>query len=113
MTQETYYFSEDNSFEYLGNEYDCEIAIELDKNLITQEAEMSHKNSFNELYDRNSLEPYQVRIEVDDNENPVFGMIVYTIKYKNENTKRTACGFYYPIYNNMLSSHHYQGSICW
>ena len=113
MTQETYYFSEDNSFEYLENKYDCEMAIKLDKELIIQEAETSHKDSFDELYDRNSLEPLKVILEVDDNENPIYGMIVYTIKYKNENTKRTACGFYYPIFDYMLMPHHYQGSICW
>lgn len=106
----------DNSFEYLDKQYDCSFAIEHDIKLIIQEAETSHKDTFDELYDRNSLIPVKVRLFFDETDKPVFGMIIYTIKYKNKTTRRFACGNYYPIWtlhNLELIPHPYQGSICW
>ena len=105
----------DNSFEYLNKQYDCSFAIKRDIKLIIQEAEISHKDTFDELYNRDSLTPQKVRLFLDDKENPIYGMIIYTIDYKNQNIKRTACGNYYPISNwsDSLEPHFYQGSICW
>ena len=65
-----------NSIEYEINnhcfihndeEYDCSFAIEHDIKLIIQEAETSHKDTFDELYNRDSLTPKRVRLFLDDN----------------------------------------------
>lgn len=110
------YNVENNHFEYLDKQYDCSFAIERDIKLIIQEAEISHKDVFDELYSRDSLTPQKVRLFLDDREEPIYGMIIYTIDYKNQNVKRTACGNYYPIYilsKLALMPHPFQGSICW
>ena len=110
------YEIKDNSFEYLDKKYDCSKLIALDKTLIIREAEISHKDTFDELYDRDSLTPEKVNLFFDEPTKPVFCMIIYTIKYKNESTRRFACGNYYPIWNLhdlKIMPHPYQGSICW
>lgn len=106
----------DEHFEYDGKDYDCSYAIKRDIKMILREAETSHKDFFDELYDRDSLTPVKVRLFIDDKQNPIYGMITYTINYKKQNTKRTACGDYYPIYTLSklaLMPHPYQASICW
>lgn len=106
----------DNGFEYLGNHYDCHYAIKRDIKMILQEAEISHKDTFDELYDRNTLRPNKIRIFVDGNDIPVYGMIVYLIDYKEGgNISRLACGGYYEFEfdNSVLLPHPYQESICW
>lgn len=111
-----YYNIENNHFEYLNKQYDCSFAIKCDIELIIQEAETFHKDTFDELYNRDSLTPQKVRLFLDDKKEPVFGMIIYTIDYKNQNVKRTACGNYYQVRTLStlaLMPHPYQGSICW
>ena len=49
--KEEEYPIKDNGFEYLGNHYDCHYAIERDIKMILQEAETSHKDNFNEIYE--------------------------------------------------------------
>ena len=62
-----------NGFEYMGNHYDCHYAIERDMKMIIQEAETSHKDNFDEFYDRNTLRPRTMRLYVD----AVFGSILW------------------------------------
>lgn len=104
-----------NGFEYQGKHYDCHYAIERDKKMILQEAETSHKDNFDEFYDRNTLRPYKIRLYVDDNNIPIYGMVIYIIDYKKEQMSRSACGGYYRfvIDNTVLFPHPYQESICW
>ena len=110
-----------NKFEFNGVKYDAELAIEKDKKLIIAEANESHKEEFEKLYDKDSLKPNYVRLFLDEKNEIVYAMIIYLIKYKEESkyfTGRSACGNYYPIYNsdtgkNFLEPHPYQASICW
>lgn len=104
----------DNGFEYLGKHYDCEHAIERDIKMILQEAKTSHKDNFDEFYDRNTLRPDKIHVFVDENGTPIYGMIVYIVNYK-EGGGRYACGGYYPFEfnNSLLMPHTFQESICW
>ena len=105
-----------NGFEYMGNHYDCHYAIERDMKMIIQEAETSHKDNFDEFYDRNTLRPRTMRLYVDENNIPIYGMIIYVIDYKKEQMmNRSACGGYYPFVfdNSVFVTHQYQESICW
>jgi hypothetical protein len=83
--------------------------------MILQEAETSHKDTFDELYNRNTLRPYKIHLYVDESNIPIYGMIVYIIDYKEEKSSRYACGGYYRFEfdNSMLLPHPYQESICW
>lgn len=106
----------DNKFEYLGKEYDCEYLIERDKKNILREADESHKDTFDELYDRGTLAPSKCRVYLDDAGKIMYLMIIYTIDYREGKSKRLACGDYYPECNfgeNALFPHPYQASICW
>ena len=107
----------DGKFEYLGKVYDCKYLIERDKKNILREADESHKDTFDELYDRNTLAPSKCRVYFDYNDNIVYLMIIYTVDYRDGKCKRTACGDYYPVCNNFgentLFPHPYQASICW
>ena len=107
------YEIKDNSFEYLDKQYDCSFAIKRDIKLIIQEAETSHKDTFDELYDRQSLKADRIRIFLDEENKPIFGMVIYLINYKNENCQRFACGGYYQFWETALFPHPYQESICW
>ena len=109
----------DNGFVYLGKYYNCKFAIKRDVKMILQEAETSHKDTFDVLYDRNTLRPDKIRIFVDGDNVPIFGMIIYLIDYKLESKEgiinRCACGGYYRFefeYSALLP-HLYQESICW
>lgn len=104
-----------NGFEYSGKHYDCHYAIERDVKMILQEAETSHKDTFDEFYDRNTLRPDKIRIFVDEDNVPVYGMVIYVIDYKKERNRRSACGGYYifEFNNSILMPHPYQESICW
>ncbi len=104
---------EDNRFEYNGIHYYCDFAIENDTKLIIQEAETSHKDSFDKLYDRTTLKPEKIRVFVDEKEKFIYGLIIYVINYKNGRVGRYACGNYYPFWENNLMPHPYQASICW
>lgn len=104
---------ETESFEYNGETYDCSLAIERDIKQIIQEAETSHKESFDKDYNRASLSPNKIRVYLDENGNPLFGMVMYLIDYKSGNSQRWACGNYCPFWANLLSPFPYQGSICW
>lgn len=114
MKEETYPIK-DNGFEYNGNHYDCQYAIKRDVKIILQEAETSHKDIFDKLYDRSTLRPDTIRIFVDIDNVPIYGIIIYLIDYKEENNSRYACGGYYrfELNNSMLLPHIYQESICW
>lgn len=112
MTQEEYFIVNDD-FEFNGKTYNCTHAIKRDIKMIIQEAEASHKDSFDKIYDRQSLTPDKVRIFLDEKGNPIFGMVIYLISYKNGSGKRTACGGYYTFVKNTLLPHFYQESICW
>lgn len=103
----------DKSFEYKGKTYDCSFAIKRDTKQIIQEAEISHKDSFDKTYKRESLSPNKVRIYFDEDRALAFGMVLYLIDYKFDNGQRWACGNYYPIWGKLLCPHPYQGSICW
>ena len=103
----------DNGFEYLGKHYDCQPAIKRDIKMILQEAETSHKDGFDELYDRNTLRADKIRIFVDKDDVPIYGMVTYLIDYKKQNSSRYACGGYYPFWDDKLFPHLYQESICW
>ena len=105
----------DNGFEYLGKHYDCQLAIKRDIKMILQEAETSHKDTFDKLYDRNTLRADKIRIFVDENDVPIYGMIIYLIDYKKEQYSRSACGGYYrfEFNNSVFFPHPYQESICW
>ena len=92
-----------------------------DKEFIIAEAMKSHKETFENEYDKNSLKPKFVRLFLDEQNEISYAMVIYIIKYKNE-TKyfngRYACGNYYPILKssagkNFLEPHPYQASICW
>jgi hypothetical protein len=80
-----------------------------------KEAETSYKDNFDEFYDRNTLRPRTMRLYVDENNIPIYGMIIYVIDYKKEQMSRSACGGYYPFEfdNSVLLPHPYQESICW
>lgn len=106
-----------DGFNYSGKYYDCNHAIERDKRLILKEADESHKDAFDDLYYRESLTPYKIRLFLDEKDNPVFGIIIYMIDYREGYSKRTAMGNYYPLYETpergKMSPHPYQSSICW
>lgn len=108
----------DNTF-YLENHYiNCELAIKNDKKFIILEAQNSHKDKLEELYDKDSLRPEKIRVFFYD-EHPIYAMLIYVINYKDGVNRyaygRYACGSYYPISNNMnmLIPHAFQNSICW
>lgn len=104
---------ENGSFEHKGETYDCRFAIECDIKQIIQEAEISHKDSFDKIYKRESLSPNKVRVYLDNDGSLMFGMVLYLIDYRYDNAQRWACGNYYPFWANLLSPFPYQGSICW
>jgi len=109
------YTIKNNEFEYLGKHYDCQFAIKRDIKMILQEAEISHKDTFGKLYDKNTLRPDKIRIFVDGDNTPIYGIIIYLIDYKDGNGSRYACGGYYRFEfdNSILLPHMYQESICW
>jgi len=103
----------ENGFEYLGKHYNCSYAIKRDIKMIIQEAEISHKDVFEKLYDKNTLKPDKVILFFDENKLPIFGRVIYKIHQKKDNYWRSACGGYYPFYEEDLFPHPYQESICW
>ena len=54
-----------------------------------------------------------MRLYVDENNIPIYGMIIYVIDYKKEQMNRSACGGYYPFVfdNSEFLPHPYQESI--
>ena len=107
----------DNGFEHSGNHYNCEFAIERDVKMILQEAETSHKYTFDTFYDRNTLRADKIRIFVDEDNVPIYGMIIYLIDYidyRKRKQSRYACGGYYGFaFDSVFVPHPYQESICW
>lgn len=105
----------DNHFDYLGKTYDCKNAIKDDVEMIIKNAKLHKK--FNE-YNEHSLRADRVRLYIDENnKEPVYGMIIYSIENIKFNYRREACGNYYPISDEFgcrrLEPHWYQASICW
>lgn len=111
MTQENIRIN-GNEFEHIGMVYDCKYAIQKDIELILDEARKSHPD-FDKIYVVDSLKPEKIVAYFDDKGKPVFGMIIYTIDYKDNSSSRLACGGYYPINETGLSIHPYQYSVCW
>lgn len=110
----------DGKFEYLGKEYDCKYLIERDKKNILSEADESHKDTFDKLYDRDTLTPSKCRVYLDNNDKIMYLMIIYTVDYREGKSKRLACGDYYPVISfdenpqfHTLFPDPYQASICW
>lgn len=107
--------------EYNGRKYDCKFAVKRDKELIIQEAELSHKEDFERLYDKESLSIDSARFYVDSDDKPIIIMLIYVIKYKEGKSGRYACGDYYPIIDVITNKecdvivhpHPFQASICW
>ncbi len=111
--KEIEYPIKDKHFKHNDTSYDCSHAIERDIPLIINEAETSHKESFSEFYDKQSLKASKVRVFLDEKDNPIFGIVIYTIYNKKSNYNRLACGGYYKFWRNILLPHLYQESICW
>lgn len=116
----------DGKFEYKGRTFDCSYLIERDKEVILREADSSHADTFDKLYDRNSLKAVKAKLNIGSNGGIETVMIGYTIDYKApdtsksywpQNMKRLACGDYYPFYllrgDTLFFQSNYQGSICW
>ena len=104
---------ESDVFEYEGTKYGCSSVLSRDMKSIIREAEESHNGDFYRTYIKESLRPEKVRLFLDNDDVPVFGMVIYLIDYKVDKCSRYACGNYYPIYDNILTPHPYQASICW
>ena len=114
-TEEYIIDSKTQSFTYDeldGTKYRLKTAIERDKEVILREAETTHKEGFEELYEIDSLEPYKIRVFSIDKK-PLTAMIIYKIKYKDKELYRTACGNYHLFWKDSLMPHPYAGSICW
>ena len=103
----------DNTFEYMGDKYDATYAFKLDMKAIIQEAKTSHPVDFERLYDENTLRAESVRLYIDEKERPIYAMVIYTIKYKDNENRRFACGGYYPVVDLHIEPHFFQQSICW
>ena len=107
-------------FIYNGDFYDCEFLMKIEKPQILLEAENSHKDEINNMYDKHSLKPFEAKLYLDENNSIVFLMVVYLIYYKDHSKGRTACGSYQPNLNIIrikdnfvVFPHPYQNSICW
>ena len=61
----------------------------------------------------NYLKANKIQIFVDEDDVPIYGMIVYLIDYSNGKNSRYACVGYYPFWDDKLFPHPYQESICW
>lgn len=107
----------DNKFEHNGKSYDCSHLIKRDKKAILREADADHGDTFDTLYDRDTLEPVKVKAYLDDSGAIVYLMIVYRIRYRVGDVHRTACGEWYPFCELrdgvLFESSLYAGSICW
>ena len=103
---------ENDGFVYNNVQYKCARAIKRDKEIILRQA-ASYKKEFDELYDKNTLRADSVRLTFNEKNEPIFGMVLYIINYKNSDKGRYACGEYYPIFLKALGPDIYQGSICW
>lgn len=108
----------DGKFEHGGRSFDCSHLIKRDKAVILREADSSHADTFDRLYDRDSLKAVKAKLNVGEDGSIEWLMIVYTIDYKAPDTsKRTACGDCYPFYELkegvLFNMYPYQGSICW
>lgn len=104
----------DGKFEYNNKTYNCKYIIKRDKENILREADESHKESFDRLYDRNTLVPIKCRAYLDTTGNISCVMIIYTVNYREGNSARLACGDYYPVGDtDNIYPHPYQSSICW
>lgn len=103
---------ENDGFVYNDVQYECARAIKRDKKIILQQA-ASYKKEFDEMYDKNTLRADSVRLTFNEKNEPIFGMVLYIINYKEGRHGRYACGEYYPISSKALEPNIYQGSICW
>lgn len=97
---------ENHCFVYNQIKYDCHHAANRDIELILNEA-VRHE------YDAKTLSPVKIRVYVNENDEPIFGMMIYSIKYISGDLRRCACGGFYPFTNHELLPHIYQESICW
>ncbi len=118
MKYKEFDIKKDNTFYLENHQIDCKAAIKNDKKLIILEAQNSHKDELEQLYDKNSLRPKKVRVFFYEDDCPIYAMLIYVINYKEGYDRysygRYACGSYYPFYNNKeLLPHAFQNSICW
>lgn len=118
--EEVKFNKEGTGFIYNGDFYYCEHLTKIEKQQILLEAENSHKDEIENLYDKDSLKPFKAKLYLDENDHIVFLMVVYLIDYKDSSNGRTACGSYQPNFNIVrikdkfvVFPHPYQNSICW
>lgn len=117
---EIYFNEEGTGFTYNGEFYDCEYLVAFEKLQILTEAEHSHKDEIDNMYDKDSLKPLRVKLYLNDNDMIMHLMIVYEILYKDHSGGRYACGAYQVLKNffkvegkTIVGYHSYQDSICW
>ena len=117
---EVYFNEEGTEFIYNGDFYNCEYLVAFEKLQILTEAEYSHKDEIDNMYDKDSLKPLRVKLYLDDNDKIMYLMVVYEILYKNHSSGRYACGAYQVSKNifqfegkTVVGYHNYQDSICW
>lgn len=117
---EVYFNEEGTEFIYSGDFYNCEYLVAFEKLQILTEAEYSHKDEIDNMYDKDSLKPVRVKLYLDDNDKIMYLMVVYEILYKDHSSGRYACGAYQVSKNffqfegkTVVGYHNYQDSICW
>ena len=117
---EIYFNEEGTEFIYNGDFYNCEYLVAFEKLQILTEAEYSHKDEIDNMYDKDSLKPVRVKLYLDDNDKIMYLMVVYEILYKDHSSGRYACGAYQVSKNffqfegkTVVGYHNYQDSICW
>ena len=117
---EIYFNEEGTEFIYNGDFYNCEYLVAFEKLQILTEAEYSHKDEIDNMYDKDSLKPVRVKLYLDDNDKIMYLMVVYEILHKDHSSGRYACGAYQVSKNffqfegkTVVGYHNYQDSICW
>ena len=117
---DVYFNEESTGFIYNGDFYDCKLLTAFEKLQILTEAEYSHKDEIDNMYDKDSLKPQRVKLYLDSNDEIMHLMVVYEILYKDHSNGRYACGAYQVSKNffqfegkTVVGYHHYQDSICW
>lgn len=117
---EIYFNEECTGFTHNREFYDCKYLFAFEKQQILTEAEHSHKDEIENMYDKDSLKPVRVKLYLDNNNKIMYLMVVYEILYKDHSGGRFACGAYQISKNFFRSAdktivgyHMYQDSICW
>lgn len=66
--EEVKFNKEGTGFIYNGDFYDCEFLTKIEKSQILLEAENSHKDEIENLYDKDSLRPFTAKLYLDAND---------------------------------------------